>query len=140
MGLDCFPISAPVYLGAFTGSSSTVRPLFTAPVACRIVSIKLMDLTGVTAHTQNYGTATVYNVGTAGSGTTSVAARATDTATTDDITAFAPWDITLSTTEADLELAAGEALAFKWTEAGTGQDLGGALVVVNYAIGTGAGN
>ena len=140
MGLDTQPLQSVTYVGALTGSNSTEVPIFTAPLACRIVSINLVDLTGVTAHTQNYGTATVTNKGTDGSGTTSVAARATDTATTDDITAFKVWALTNSTTEADLELAANEVLAFAWTEAGSGQDLGGAAVTVNYAHGSGAGN
>ena len=140
MGLDIQPQTAVAYLGDFTGSTGTELPCFAAEVACRIVAIDLLDITGVTAHASNYGTATVENKGTTGSGTTSVAARSTDTVSTDDIDTFAAWAITLSTTEANLEIAAGESLSFAWTEAGTGQDLGGAAIVIHYAVGSGAGN
>ena len=139
MGLDIQPNTSVCYLGAFTGSTGTELPCFVPEVAVRIVAIYLIDITGVTANGTNYGTATVTNKGTTGSGTASVASRATDTTSTDDIDSFASWAITLSTTQANLEIAAGEALAFKWTEAGTGQDLGGAAVAVHYAIGSGAG-
>ena len=139
MGLDIMPLTQVTHLGAMVGSTGTELPCFVAEVACRIVAVELVDITGVTAHGTNSGTATVTNKGTTGSGTTSVAARATDTVTTDIITAFKPWTVTVSTTEASREVAAGESLAFKWTEAGSGQDLGGVTIAVHYAIGTGAG-
>ncbi len=139
MGLDIMPNTSVVYLGAFTGSSATEYPVFVAEVACRIVAVDLVDITGVTAHADNYGVATLTNKGTTGSGATSVAARNTDTASTDDIDSFAAWALTMSTTEASREVAAGEALAFKWSEAGTGQDLAGAALAIHYAIGSGAG-
>jgi len=140
MGLDIQPQTAVAYLGPFTGSTGTELPCFAAEVACRIVAIDAVDITGITAHASNNGILTVTNKGTTGSGTTSVAARTTDTVSTDDIDAFAAWAITLSTTQANLEVAAGESLAFKLTEAGTGQDLGGVAIAVHYAIGSGAGN
>lgn len=128
-----------VYLGAFTGSDETELPVFSPDQPIVVTGVKITDITGVTANASNYGTATLYNRGTAGAGTTSVAARATDTVTTDDITAKVPWALVLSTTAADLEVAEDEALAFKWTEAGTGQDLGGALVEIEFEWGTGKG-
>jgi len=140
MGLDIMPLSSCTYLGAMTGSNSTELPVFVAETACRIVAVDLVDITGVTAHAENYGTATLTNKGTAGSGTDVVAVRATNVATTSTITANKPWALTLSSTQANLEVGAGECLTFSWTEAGTGQDLGGALLVIHYAVGTGIGN
>ena len=140
MGLDIMPLSSCTYLGAMTGSNSTELPVFVAETACRIVAVDLVDITGVTAHTANYGTATLTNKGTAASGTDVVATRATNVATTSTITANKPWALTLSSTQANLEVGAGECLCFSWTEAGTGQDLGGALLVIHYAVGTGIGN
>lgn len=140
MGLDIMPLSSCTYLGAMTGSNSTELPVFVAETACRIVAVDLVDITGVTAHADNYGTATLTNKGTAGSGSDVVAVRATDTATTDNIAADTPWPLVLSSTQANLEVGAGECLTFSWTEAGTGQDLGGALLVIHYAVGTGLGN
>ena len=140
MGLDIMPLSSCTYLGAMTGSDSTELPVFVAETACRIVAVDLVDITGVTAHADNYGTATLTNKGTAGSGTDVVATRATNVATTSTITANKPWALTLSSTQANLEVGAGECLTFSWTEAGTGQDLGGALLVIHYAVGTGLGN
>jgi len=140
MGLDIMPLSSCTYLGAMTGSASTELPVFVAETACRIVAVDLVDITGVTAHTANYGTATLTNKGTAASGTDVVATRATNVATTSTITANKPWALTLSSTQANLEVGAGECLCFSWTEAGTGQDLGGALLVIHYAVGTGIGN
>ena len=140
MGLDIMPLSSCTYLGAMTGSNSTELPVFVAETACRIVAVDLVDIAGVTAHTENYGTATLTNKGTAASGTDVVATRATNVATTSTITANKPWALTLSSTQANLEVGAGECLTFSWTEAGTGQDLGGALLVIHYAVGTGLGN
>ena len=140
MGLDIMPLSSCTYLGAMTGSNSTKLPVFVAETACRIVAVDLVDIAGVTAHTENYGTATLTNKGTAASGTDVVATRATNVATTSTITANKPWALTLSSTQANLEVGAGECLTFSWTEAGTGQDLGGALLVIHYAVGTGLGN
>lgn len=140
MGLDIFPDVDVVHIGAFTGSASTEEAVWIAPAKCVILGVSLVDKTGVTGHTQNYGTATITNKGTAGSGTTSVAARSTNVATTANITAWKAWPVTLSTTAADLQLAAGDVLTFAWTEAGSGQDLGGAALQIKYALGSGAGN
>lgn len=123
---------APFHLGAFTGSNSTEVPLFSPTESITVKSIKLNDTTKITGHTENYGTATVYNKGTAGSGTTSVAARATNSTTANDLNAFIPWALTNSTTAADLVIDSGELLTFKWTEAGTGQDLVSASLVVEF--------
>ena len=139
MGLDIMPLSSCTYLGAMTGSNSTELPVFVAETACRIVAVDLVDITGVTAHTANYGTATLTNKGTAGSGTDVVATRATNVATTSTITAKKPWALTLSSTQANLEVGAGECLTLVdrgWHR----PDLGGALLVIHYAVGTGLGN
>jgi len=136
MPTDIFPASVAVRVGAFTGSTGTEIPVFVAPTDIKILGVDLVDITGVTGHTANYGTATLYNRGLTGSGTTSVAARSTNVATTGTITAKKAWPITLSGTSANLRLTDGQALAFTWTEAGTGQDLGGATLSVHYAIGT----
>jgi hypothetical protein len=140
MGLDTDCSTHCTFLGAMTGSNSTELPVFVAAQALVITGVKIVDITGVTGHTTNYGTATLYNRGTAAGGSDVVAQRATNVATTNDITAKKPWTVTLATTAANLEVAAGEELGFCWTEAGSGQDLAGVLVCLSYVNGTGAGN
>jgi hypothetical protein len=123
---------APFHIGAFTGSNSTEVPLFSPTESITIKSIKLNDTTKITGSTENYGTATVYNKGAAGSGTTSVAERATNSTTANDLLAFIPWSLTNSTTAASLVIDSGELLSFKWVEAGTGQDLVSASVTIEF--------
>lgn len=139
VGTDYMPMVTAVRVGPLTGSDSTELAVFRAPAKCHLTGAYLVDKTGVTGHTENYGIATLTNKGTAAGGSTAVATRSTNIATTHNITAYKPWELTLSTTAASLELAAGDTLALDWSEAGTGQDLGDATLVINWAYGTGAG-
>jgi hypothetical protein len=113
--------------------------VWVAPCKCVVTGMKLVNAATITGHTANYGTLTVYNKGTAGAGTTVVAARSTNVATTNDVTSYVPWVVTLSTTAASLEVASGELLSAKFIEAGNGQDLTKAHLVIQYVPGTGAG-
>jgi hypothetical protein len=118
-------------LGALTGSDSTEVVCWVPAEACTVKAVKLVDITGITGHTTNYATLTVYNRGSAGTGSTSVAARATS-GTANTITAKSAWDVTVSTTAANLVLAAGDCITAALTEAGTGQDLAGASLTLHY--------
>ncbi len=120
------------HVGSLVGSSATEVALLEAPVRLRVNKVSLLNGDAIAAHADNYGTGTVYNKGTTGSGTTSVAAKTTKTETGAAVVAFAGWDLVMSTTPANLVLEVGESLAFKWSEAGTGQDLTLANVQIEW--------
>ena len=141
MSLDIEPRVSVVRIGVMDASAGPEQAIFVAPCRCRIIGISLVDNTAKTAHADNKVITTVYNKGAAGDGTTVVASRTGDTPTTDDIAAFVPWPLDLSTTIANLELPAGRVLTAKVTEAGTAAsgDLVDAVWVVTYAEGYGGG-
>ena len=136
MSSDLQPEVAVVTLGSLLGSDQTELPVFSARTKTRILGIDLLNAANISAHTSNYGVATVYRKGTGGTGTTVVAQR---NSTADSVTGYVPWPVTLSTTIANRELNANEVLTLKWTENGLGQDLSNAKVAVHYAQGYGGG-
>jgi len=121
-----------INVGVMTGSTGTEIALMEAPVRMRVAKIAVLDTTAIAANDTNYGTGTAYNKGTTGSGTTSVAAQTTKATGGAAVAAHCAWELTLSTTLANLIIEAGEALSFKWTEAGSGQDLVAAQVQVEW--------
>ena len=123
--------STVAYLGSLIGSSGTEVPIFKAPMRCRVMAVSLMNTAAIAAHASNYGTATCYNKGSTGSGTTSAAARSM-TVAGGAVAAFDPYDLTLSTTPANLIVEEDEVLSFDWAEAGTGADLTLAAVQVDW--------
>lgn len=141
MSLDIEPRVSVVRIGAMDASGAPEKTIFVAPCRCRILGVSLIDNTAKTAHADNKMITAVYNKGAAGDGTTVVASRTGDTPTTDDIVAFVPWPLDLSTTIANLELAAGRVLTAKVTEAGTetSGDLVDAVWEVTFAEGYGGG-
>lgn len=142
MSLSNAPLVHIAKVGAMDASATPEAVVFVAPTqGCRILGINLIDNTAKTAHADNKGTYAILNKGAAGDGTTSVASRVTDTPTTDDIAAYVPWPITLTTTLANLEIAGGRVLTIKATEAGTATsgDLVDCSVQILYAEGYGGG-
>lgn len=84
----------------------------------RLAACYASDETGVAADPTNYMTLTLTNTGAAGAGTTSMATHVGTAA----ITAGVPKAFTNSTTDANLEFAAGDIIKMVKTEAGSGQD------------------
>jgi len=143
MGKDTDPLTCMTHLdghGAATGSTSNECVVFAAPAEspCVVVGVDIMVSSDSATDSSNYGTATIYGKGLTGSGTTSVATRATNAAGGGTLTAYDANAMTLGAA-ANLEVAATETLTVGWVEAGTSLDLTGAVVAVHYALGTGAG-
>ena len=122
-----------VYTGVLTGSNSTEVLLLAPAESVTISSIKLTNMAKITGDTENYGTLTCYNRGSAAAGTTSVAARSSNSTTANDILAKIPWALTNSGTAADLVIDSGEVLTALWSEAGTGQDTTDSSITVEYS-------
>lgn len=101
--------------GQSTAGSTLSKTVAQSHVAGVVSSVTFTPDAGVTAHGTNYRTFRLVNKGAAGSGSTVIASFATDTVTTDDLTAFVEKAITLSATPADLVVAAGDLLV--WDEA-----------------------
>jgi hypothetical protein len=97
-----------------------------------VSSVVIVPEAGLTANATNYRTFRVVNKGQTGAGSTVVATFATDTPTTDDLTAFDEKAIPLSGTAANLAVAAGDVLAADETVAGTGIAHSGYTIRVLY--------
>lgn len=106
--------------GQSTAGSTLSKTVAQSHVAGVVSSVTFTPDAGVTAHGTNYRTFRLLNKGAAGSGTTVVASFATDTVTTDDLTAFVEKSIDLSATPADLVVAAGDLLVWDETVAASG--------------------
>jgi hypothetical protein len=103
------------------------------PHRAEVVAVYLTDVDGgVTANATNYATVTVTNRGTDGTGTTVIASRATDTVTTDDVSQYVPWTVTLSTTDSELIIERGETLSIAITKANSGVAVGQSVVTILY--------
>jgi hypothetical protein len=121
------------HIGSVAASVSTTTVCIWAPdTRVKIDAVYLLNGGALTGHATNYGTATLYNAGTAGAGSTSMAARAVDTATTDNVVAKQRWAVTLSGTRANTIAKPGECLYFTWTNAGTGMALTLAKLQIDY--------
>lgn len=136
-----YPDKMLIPLGTVDASGPDTRPVFVATERCRLLGASIVDVTAKTGHANNYGTYALIDMGTDGSEAVTVATRATDTPTTDDIAAYVEWPLTLNTTPANLELEEGTVLIFSGTEAGsaTSGDLVDALLVISYQNGYGGG-
>lgn len=88
-----------------------------APFGLRITAVKWIPAAAVVANDTNYFTLTLRNRGQAGAGAT-LAAQRSYAAT--NSTAFKAEDMTLSATEADLEVEAGDVLTIGKVVSGTG--------------------
>lgn len=109
---------------ASTGGQAVGRVPFRAVVT----AVKFIADAAVTGATGDAPTLTLKNRGAAGAGTTAVAAKAFITG--EDMVAFAPEDITVSATAADLLVAEGDVLSIDKTVAGSGTVIPAGTVVV----------
>lgn len=125
-------ITYPVAIIAATAGTGDVVGGFVAPHRMIVTGVTLMDVDGgVTANATDYATVVVTNKGAAAGETTVVATRATDTVTDDDVTQYVPWEVTLSTTQADLIIERGEAVIVSITKANSGVAVGQSIVSIN---------
>lgn len=116
------------YFAAVAGGTDDEQPVFVAPRAVTITGISLVFEDAITADGTNYCTVSVINkdnsdgaVGTA---------HAFDTPTTDDLAAMTPLALTLGSGEVDLD--AGDVLALKNVNAGTGLAISRGIVKIAY--------
>lgn len=114
------------------GAASTTQDQVVgeAPFAGTVTSVSITPEANLTAHASNYRTFALVNKGAAGSGSTTIATFATDTVTTDDLTAFDEKAIPLSATAANLVVAAGDQLVIVETVAASGVQHSGYHVAV----------
>ena len=112
-----------------TAGTDNESPIFRAPFNLKVTAVRFIPETAVVGGATNFATVAVRNKGAAGTGTTVVASKAFDTATTDDVAAFDEDAITLSATAANLLVAEGEVLAANVTKDGTGESIDGILIV-----------
>jgi len=113
------------------GSSASEGIIFVAPTKVTVVGIDLVENAATGADSTNYGTATIYNKGPTGSGTTSVATRATNLAGGGATVKDDPTAMTLSS---NIALAKGDALTVGWVEAGTSLDLTRPALAIHYVV------
>lgn len=116
-----------------TAGSTQDNVVGEAPFAGTVTEVTIIPEAAVVAHATNYRTFRVLNKGQAGAGTTVVASFATDTVTTDDLTAFDEKALTLSVVAGALTVAAGDVLVADETIAASGVAHGGYKVKVSIA-------
>jgi hypothetical protein len=102
-------------------------------VAGKVTAVSFTPEANITAHATNYRTFRLLNKGQSGAGSTVIASFATDTVTTDDLTAFDEKQLTLSSTAADLVVAVGDILAWDETVAASGVATSGGRVEIEIA-------
>lgn len=104
---------------AMASTTTAAQAMGYVRVAAKIVrAVYIADTGGVTAHATDYGTINVAKYTAAGGSVTTVAAFASDTVTTDDVTQWVPKDLTV--VDAAAELVALSALSVAITKAGSG--------------------
>lgn len=114
--------------GAATTDDAAQMAIFYAPKACKLLAVGIVPDVALAGHDTNKWTYTVYNKGTAGSGTTSVGAKTT-TATPDySLVAHDYWEIVAAS--ALKTMAAGETLTIIRTHAATPSAAAPAMAVI----------
>lgn len=103
-----------------------------APLAGRVTSVSFTPEAAITGQATNFRTFRLLNKGAAGSGSTVIASLAFDGAGV-TAAAFDEREITLSATEANRDVAAGDILAWDETVAGTGLASPGGLAQVEIS-------
>jgi len=121
-------ITVPVKASFATAGTADEYPAFRAPYAAKVTAVRYVPETAITADGTNYSTLSAENKGTDGTGTDEICSFAFDTATTDDVAAFDEKALTLTSTAADLLLAAGEVVSVKKAVDGTGIALDGIVI------------
>jgi hypothetical protein len=106
--------------GGTAGTAQTSTAFFVNETGkpVKATSLKIVTPVAVTAHGSNYGTVTVAHRTSAGASATTIGTFATDTVTTDDITAFAPEELTI--TAANAVIPAGGVVTVALAKTGTG--------------------
>lgn len=112
-----------------TAGNDADTPVFVAPFACTVTAVTYVPSATITGAATNNRTLSLRNKGQAGAGTTVVATL--NFANGVNATAFDEKAITLSSTPADLVLAAGDVLALQSLHVGTGITDPGGLVRVS---------
>lgn len=129
-------VTQPSPTGWATAATVSTEPVFRAPFDLTVTAVHFIPGGAATANATNNATLSLVNKGTDGTGTTAVATRAADTPGTDDQADHVPWDLTVSATVADTEVAAGEVLAIDKAVAGTGLAIAaGGVFVIHYRAG-----
>jgi len=111
----------------FDPAADDVIPVFIAPLACELQSVKVITTNAVAAHTANYFDLSLLNGGSAGTATTEIGGPIGGTA---GWAALTPVPFTLS----EGALAAGDIVTLKYNEEGTGT-FASILVQLDYVLG-----
>ena len=117
--------------GQATAGTADTWPVFHAEKACTVTGILWVPAAAVTGDTTNTFSLAVQNKGQAGAGTTAVTATKTYATATDSVAHDAE-ALTLSSTAANLELAAGDVLVLVRAIVGTGLAQPDGLVEVAF--------
>jgi hypothetical protein len=102
------------------------------PFTCsvRIDYATYLPVGTATANATNYATLTVQSLDGAAGTPVTIATRATDTVSTDDMAAATYWDLVLSATAANRVVAAGESISFGITKAASGIAVPAGLLIL----------
>lgn len=131
---DTHPLTRTVELrvaAVGTANATLNTPAHVVPFAATVTSVQYVADSGITGAATNNRAVALVNKGAAGSGTTSVAAKAYASGV--NATALVPDTITLSGTAANLVLAAGDVLRWESTPNGTGATDPGGLIRITYS-------
>lgn len=113
----------------FDPAADDVLPVFRAPKKCTVVSASVTSTNGLAADGTNYFDVALINIGAAGTATTQVGGTIGGTA---GWTALVPSSFAV----ANDEIAAGDVLAIKYNENGTGTYTA-MQVQIDYVLGVG---
>lgn len=120
-------------LGQATAGSVDAWPAFKAPKACTITGVTWIPAAAVTGAATNNFALQAKNTGLLGAGTTAVTTAKTYASGTNSV-ALSPEALTLSSTAADLNMAAGEVLTLVRTVNGTGLASPHGHIEISYRI------
>lgn len=122
--LDQFEVTFPFDDAATAGTAFTETVMHTSPVACKLISASFSLPIAATASDSLYATVSIAKRTSAGATSTALASRTTQiTLGTGNVTAFAKNALTLTTTTADLEIAADSVITLAVAKASTGTAL-----------------
>jgi len=114
-------------IGTVAASGSPTIPVFVAPCRCQVLGVTLINGATVAAHTQNYTSVEIKNVGASGSGNVVLGSITT---TQTGLTALVEREVPLT---GEPTLSRGDVVAATVTKAGTGADLTNACIVIEWA-------
>ncbi len=117
--------------GQATAGTADTWPVFKAAAPVKITGVSWVPAAAVTGAATNNFALAVQNKGQAGAGTTAVTATKTYALATDGVAHDAE-ELTLSTTDADLKMVAGDVLVLVRTVNGTGLAMPDGLCEVRF--------